>query len=45
MTAGTQHADFGPKVETNLYLKRVRQMGKSLTTASTQQTNSGPMAI
>ena len=31
----TQHEGFGPKAKTNLYLKRVWQMGKSLITAST----------
>ena len=39
MVVGTRRADFGPKAETNIYLKLVRQMGKSLITASTQWTN------
>ena len=37
--------NFGPKVETKLYLKRARQMGKNLITASTQRTDSSLMAM
>ena len=35
MAAGTQHAGFSLRAETNLYLKRALQMGKSLITVST----------
>ena len=45
MTVRILHANFGPKAETKLYLKRVRQMGKNLITASTQQTNFGLMVV
>ena len=34
MAVGSQLADFGPRVETDLYLKRARKMGKCLITAS-----------
>ena len=45
MAVGTQGMDFGPKAETNLYLKQAQKIGKSLTTARTQQTNFGLMAV
>ena len=45
MVVGTQHEDFGPRAKTNFYLKRARQMGKSLITARTQQTHFGLMAM
>ena len=45
MAAGTRRADFDPKAEINLYLKRARQMGKSLITASTQRTNFSLMTV
>ena len=45
MVAVTWHVGFGPRAETNTYLKRARQMGKSLITASTQRTDSSPMAM
>ena len=45
MAAGTRHVDFGPRVETNFYLKQARQMGKSLITASTQLTDFGLIAV
>ena len=45
MASGTRHADFGPRVESSFYLKRVRQMGKSLLIASTQQTDFDMMAV
>ena len=34
--AGTRRADFSPRAKTNFYIKRARQMGKSLITANTQ---------
>ena len=45
MAASTQHANFSPRAETDLYLERARQMGKSLITTSTQRTDSGLMAM
>ena len=45
MAAGIRHANFNPRVETDLYIKRARQMGKSLLTASTQLTDFGLMAV
>ena len=45
MAVGTQRVDFGPRVETNLYLKRARKMGKSLITASTQRTDFNLMDV
>ena len=45
MTAGTRRTDRSPRAKTNLYLKRFRQMGKSLITASTQRTYSSLMAM
>ena len=45
MAAGTQRADFGPRAETDLYLKRARQIGKSLIIPNTQQTDSGLMVV
>ena len=45
MAIGPRRTDFNPKAETNLYLKRVRQMSKSLITASTQWTNFDLMAV
>ena len=45
MAAGTQRVDFNPNAETNFYLKRARQMGKSLITVSTQRIVSGLMAM
>ena len=39
MVVGTRLANFGPRAKTNLYLKRVRQMGKSLINASMQRTD------
>ena len=45
MVADTQHADFDPRAETDLYLKRARQKGKSLITTSTQQTYFGLMVM
>ena len=45
MAVGTQHANFGLRVETKLYLKRARKMGNSLITSSTQRTNSDLMAV
>ena len=45
MAIGTQHEDFGPRAESNSYLKRARQMGKSLITASMQWTDFGLMAM
>ena len=44
-TADTRHADFSPKAETNLYLKRAWQMGNSLIPTSTQWTDFGLMAV
>ena len=35
MATGTKHAEFGPTVGTNFYLKRVQQIDKSLIIAST----------
>ena len=45
IAAGTQCSDFGLRAETNLYLKRVRQMGKSLITTSTKRTDFGLMDV
>ena len=45
MTAGTRRANFSPKAETKLYLKRARQMVKNLITTSTQQTDSSLMVV
>ena len=45
MVAGTRHADFDPRAETKFYLKRARQMGKSLITASTQWTDFSLIAV
>ena len=45
MAAGIRHTNFGPRVETDLYLKRAQQIGKSLITASTQWTDFGLMAL
>ena len=45
MAIGTWHTDFGPRAETDLYLKRARQMGKSLIIASTQRMDSGLMVV
>ena len=44
MAVGTQLVNFGPRAEINFYLKRGRQMGKSLITANTQQTDFGLIA-
>ena len=44
MAASDGQADFGPRAETNLYLKQVRQMTNSLIPANTQRTDSGLMA-
>ena len=45
MVAGARCADFDPKVETKLYLKRARKMSKNLITASTQRVDSGLIAV
>ena len=45
MAVSTRSVDFGLKVETNLYLKGVRQMGNSLIHASTQRIDFGLMAV
>ena len=45
MAAGTQRADFGPRAETDLCVKRAQQMGKSLIIASTQQTDFDLMVV
>ena len=45
MIVGTRRVDFSPRVETKFYLKLARQMGKSLITASMQQTYSSLMAV
>ena len=45
MTAGARRADFDPKAETKLYLKRGLQMGKNLITASTQRMDFSLMAV
>ena len=45
MAAGTRRADFSPRAETNLYLKRARKMGKSLITANMQRTNFDLMVV
>ena len=45
MAASTRHADFGAMTEIDLYLKRARQMGKSLITASTQRMDSGLIVV
>ena len=34
--AGTRHADFGLRAETNFYLKRARKIGNSLIPSSMQ---------
>ena len=45
IAVGTRRANFGPRAETDLYLKRALQMGKSLITTSMQQTNFDLMAV
>ena len=45
MAASTQYAGFSPRAETDIYLKRAQQMGKSLITTSTQWINSSLMAM
>ena len=45
MAIGTQHADFGPRVEANPYLKQAQKMGKSRITVSMQRTNSDMMVV
>ena len=45
LAIGTRHTDFSPRLEDNLYLKQVQQMGKSLITVNTQRTDSGLMAV
>ena len=45
MAVGTRYAGFGPKAETNLYLKQAWRMGKSLITASTQWIDFGLIAV
>ena len=45
MASGIRRGDFDLKAEINLYLKRGRKMGKSMITASTQQTDFGLMAV
>ena len=45
MAVGARYTDSGLRAETNFYLKRARQMGKSLITASTQWTDSGLMVV
>ena len=42
IVVGTQHMK---RAETKPYLKRARQMGKSLITANTQQIDSGLMVV
>ena len=45
MAVDTQHVDFGPRVETNFYLKRAQQMGKSLIIVNTQWIDSSLMVV
>ena len=45
MSGGIRQIDFGPRAETNFYLNRAQQMGKSLITGSTQRTDFGLMAV
>ena len=45
MAEGTRCADLVLRAETNLYLKRARQMGKSLITANMQRTNFDLMVV
>ena len=45
MVVGTQRANFCPRTETDLYLKRTQQMGKSLITTSTQRINFGLIVV
>ena len=45
MAASSRFADFSPRVETDFYLKRAHQMGKSLIIASTQRTNFDIMVV
>ena len=45
MATGTRLVDFSPRVEIALYLKRARQMGKSLILASKQWIDFDPMVV
>ena len=45
MIVGTRHVDFSSGAETNSYLNRARQMGKSLITASMQHIDSGLIVV
>ena len=44
-TDGCRYSSFGLRVKIDPYLKRARQMGKSLITVSTKQTDFGLMTI
>ena len=45
MATSTRRVDFGPRAETDLYLKGARQMDKSLITANTQRIDFGLMVV
>ena len=45
MAAGIGRADFGPRAETNLYLKLARKMGNCLITTNMQRIESGMMVV